>query len=215
MAAGTCVAIDCIPFIRIEFVLPALQEVPTTGKGTAVFTSANAVLAYVSGRKNLPEIDRVYCLDGATLASLKEQLPEAVPVAVKSYAAELVQEIISGYQGDALYFFCGDQRLPTIPQGLDQAGIPFKEIVVYKTILQPVVLKKDYHGLLFFSPSAVSSFFSANTLPEGAVCFAIGHTTAKALAVYTERVVVAERPSEVALLRCAIDYFEKQNNKNI
>ena len=38
------------------------------------------------------------------------------------------------------------------------------EVIVYKTIETPKVLTKQYDGILFFSPSAVKSFFSKNSI---------------------------------------------------
>ncbi|RQO31473.1 hypothetical protein DBR32_05800 [Taibaiella sp. KBW10] len=208
-AEGTRFDITCIPFIRIEFVaMEALAQKPRP-KGTGIFTSVNAVNAYVSGRANLPEIDCVYCIEGATSEAVQALLPEATLLATSPYAVELLLHIVAQHMQEPLYFFSGDQRLSTIPDGLTKLGIAFEEIGLYKTILQTAPVKKQYDALLFFSPSAVSSFFRTNTIAEKTTVFAIGHTTARALEGLVDKVMVCDRPREASLLQFAMEYFEQ------
>lgn len=203
---------EMLPFIRIEY-----SNVPGGGAApksciTAIFTSVHAVKAYMrmpAGTR--PDIKAVCCIAGATEREVQSMLPDVPVLASRPYAAELVQDMVAQYNASwaPLYFYCGDQRMPTIPDGLVQAGIPFAEQVVYHTIACPERIDAVYDGILFFSPSAVHSFFSLNTLPEQTMAFAIGHTTAGALQQYTNRIATAPQPDEEVLVAYAVEYCKK------
>jgi uroporphyrinogen-III synthase len=63
--------------------------------------------------------------------------------------------------------------------------------------------------VIFFSPSAVESFFSMNTVTASLPLFAIGQTTAAAIREHTNNpVVIAAEPDAALLIRQVIDHFE-------
>jgi len=65
---------------------------------------------------------------------------------------------------------------------------------------------------MFFSPSAVESFFAANTLPHSTILFAIGNTTARSIEQYsTNKVIISDRPGKEALLDKVISHFNTIN----
>jgi uroporphyrinogen-III synthase len=70
-------------------------------------------------------------------------------------------------------------------------------------------IDKVYDGILFFSPSAVESFFSKNKLPEQTVLFAIGNTTAKTIhrRYCNNRIMISDQPGKDELIEQAIEYF--------
>jgi uroporphyrinogen-III synthase len=91
-----------------------------------------------------------------------------------------------------------------------KAGIAVEEVVVYRTIEMTHTIPSTYDGILFFSPSAVNSFFAINK-EEQTTYFAIGTTTANALQQYIHaNVIVAERATKEDLVKQAISYFSKQ-----
>jgi uroporphyrinogen-III synthase len=207
-AAQKGIRLDIKPFIRIEYVA-APELITGYERITAIFTSVHAVKAYASVPATArPEIIAVYCIEGTTEREVKRLMPDVPVLASRPYAAELVRDMVQQYSSSLapLLFFCGDQRMPTIPEGLRQAGIDFEERVVYHTIACPERTDADYDGILFFSPSAVYSFFSLNTLPEHTVAFAIGNTTAGALQPYTDHIVIAAKPDEEVLVDCVLEY---------
>ena len=82
--------------------------------------------------------------------------------------------------------------------------------MVYNTIEKPHPVNKNYNGVLFFSPSAVHSFFTGNQAAEGTVFFAIGETTAKAVKNYCgNQIITSDMPAKDGLLRQAVDFFIK------
>jgi uroporphyrinogen-III synthase len=195
------IAIDVIPFIAIE--TTADEELLRTLKQrrmTVVFTSANAVEA-VGAAKDW----KIFCLSGATRKAAAENFGEEAIVGVADSAARLAQKIIDHAAG-AVCFFCGDLRREELPSILRQAGIEYREVVVYRTIATPQKIDGDYNGILFFSPSAVESYLSMNSVPEAATLFAIGNTTAAALEQY--KVVISSRPEAAALIDQVIEHFQ-------
>ena len=86
-----------------------------------------------------------------------------------------------------IVFFSGDQRRDELPEKLKKNHIEVEEIVVYKTIETPEPISKSYNAILFFSPSAVQSFFSKNTINDSTQIFAIGSTTARAAEPYASQ----------------------------
>ena len=82
------------------------------------------------------------------------------------------------------------------------------EIEVYQTNMIHHTVEKNYDGILFFSPSAVQSFFSTNKLNDKTILFAIGNTTASAIKKYsTNKIIVADEAGKSNLVEKAIEYF--------
>lgn len=186
-------------------------------KRTIVLTSSNAVNAlekYMSYGGNFCLIDwQVFCLSGKTKDTLlsahrleKQILGEA------PNATELAHEIIRQNVSEVV-FFCGNRRRDELPDMLQAAGITVHEVVVYEVEETPVAAAGDYEAVLFFSPSAVQSFFAANQLKENTVCFAIGQTTANSVKQFTQsKPVVSKEPTQEALLMEVINYFKNEVN---
>lgn len=123
-------------------------------------------------------------------------------------AFSLAEIILNNHVRNAV-FFCGDQRREELPEILNKHLIFLKEIVVYKTILTPKKINKNYHGILFFSPSAVKSFFCVNIAPVDCVLFAIGDTTAECLRLNTTNKIIVSSVSRMkTLIEEVLFYFE-------
>ena len=85
------------------------------------------------------------------------------------------------------------------------------EIIVYETVETPVTAIENIDGILFFSPSAVNSFFSVNQLNANTVCFAIGNTTAEAIAGFTgNKIITSEYTSQEMMLASLIKTYKTQ-----
>lgn len=185
--------------------------------GYAVFTSSNAVTAlkkYLNEYINpLPPHWKIFCLSGKTKAALEESAELfGTIVATASSAAELAQHVIA-HGVKELLFFCGDRRREELPTVLQKAGVQVHEVVVYEVEETPAVATEDYEAVVFFSPSAVQSFFAVNQLKETAVCFAIGQTTSASLAAFTQnKILISKEPMQEALLQEVIDYFKNRVN---
>ena len=79
---------------------------------------------------------------------------------------------------------------------------------MYQTIATPHKIDKEYFGILFFSPSAVQSFFSKNKVCEKTILFAIGNTTANEIKKYsTNKIIISDEPGKENLVTKMIEYF--------
>src|SRR4029077_17349519 len=134
-----------------------------------------------------------------------------------SNASELAGEIIdwgkTGKDTRPVVFFCGDQRRDELPKKLQQHGFDLEEIIVYKTIETTQEINDAYNGILFFSPSAVNSFFKTNKVTAHTVFFAIGETTANTIKGYTSnKIIISNTPAKDELLKQAVEWLKTIEN---
>ena len=80
---------------------------------------------------------------------------------------------------------------------------------LYDTLFINKKFKSSYDGIIFFSPSAVLSFFENNKWPKDSHGFCIGKSTAETLKKYTTNYSEAKHPNEDQLLQTIINYFSK------
>jgi len=91
---------------------------------------------------------------------------------------------------------------------LNNAGINVSEIVVYETVALTQKMTRHYDAILFFSPSAVESFFAKNKTTDDVVFFAIGNTTANAITQFAaNKIIKATSPGKETLVEQMIEYF--------
>lgn len=118
----------------------------------AIFTSQNALKAYINhlavktvGNHKTP---KVFCV-GHKTAALAAQ--NGLMVVVKANnAAALAAVIIEKYPLEEFCFFCGDRRREELPRQLYANAVRLKEVVVYRTHLQPKKLTATFDAVLFF-----------------------------------------------------------------
>ena len=176
----------------------------------AVFTSVNAVNA-VKNYLHQVEVSKlswkVFCISGRTKAALQTLVDEEQILATAAYGNDLAERIIE-QQVKEVVFFCGNKRRDELPSMLQKAGVVVNEIIVYETSLTPSVVENGFDAILFFSPTAVESFFSANVPKENTVCFAIGTTTSGSLAEFTSnKIEVSEDTSQKSMLASVLSHF--------
>jgi uroporphyrinogen-III synthase len=186
-------------------------------KPYAVFTSANAVTSFTCylhpGDPAYKPLWKIFCLGGKTkeavlkIRSLKKNI-----VAEANNATDLAHKIIER-EVKEIVFCCGDRRRDELPDILKKAGITIHELVVYETVETPsTIATDDIDAILFFSPSAVKSFFSVNQLKKTTVCFAIGQTTASSIADCSDnKIIISESPSQEMMLASVHFYFQNIN----
>lgn len=204
------ILLDVTPFINIlpEATEQAVARIKSIAEKTqhVVFTSANAVKAVANITEGRAQW-QVWSIAGPTHDAIKTLLPNTTIVGTATNGALLAIDIIDSNACEVV-FFCGDKRLPDVPVSLHEAGIKVKEISVYNTVATPVELQKQYDGILFFSPSAVRSFFSSNPTGPTTAYFCIGATTAREVLKYTHNpITVSEWPTKKEVVKMAIEYF--------
>ncbi|MDQ6814218.1 MAG: uroporphyrinogen-III synthase [Bacteroidota bacterium] len=219
-AASNNIVIDTIAFIEVKKMVS--MEVATRinflakEKATVVFTSMNAVEILVESVPVHPLMPdwKIYCIGGATFTLVKKYWPYQNIVFTARDANELARKIIENNESN-VHFFCGNKRREELPMLLQQQNIQIEELVVYETIETPQPAHKMYDGVLFFSPSAVHSFFLENKPAGGTVFFAIGNTTATAIKQFsTNSIIVSDFPAKDQLVDKAIFFFAEKANNN-
>lgn len=211
-AAEHGIRLQVVPFIDTEPLqdIDVQQEVEQIALqyATVVFTSMNAVESVITMLdEQVPEWN-IYCMGNTTAEIIRNYFGEQAIAGTGNSAADLADAIIEAEETDEVVFFCGDQRRDELPTKLGEAGIDVNEIMVYKTIPLHKKVEATYKAILFFSPSAVDSYFKLNKPAEDAVLFAIGQTTAAAIKQYSNnKTITANAPGKDELVRKAIHYL--------
>lgn len=188
---------DFITTKAISFEIQSLNDI-------LIFTSQNAVQNVLKHKNEL--IDKPAICVGEKTKQLLENNGFNVLNSLAD-ANQLIQVFEKEYIGTSVTFFCGKSRLNTIPDFLSKKNIQHEIIEVYETIETPIKIRTKMNGLLFFSPSGVSSFTKENTITNE-LCFCIGTTTANAVKKYSKNIIVANQPSvENVIIQC-INYYK-------
>ena len=206
------IAIEVIPFIQTEPLqtIEVQQEVEQASikSTTVIFTSKNAVEAVIPLLEDQQPDWNIYCIGHATMESVATYFGEDKIFSTADNASDLADLIVGENDIDEALFFCGTQRRDELPDRLRANDVEVHEIGVYQTIATPVKITKEYDGIIFFSPSAVDSFFSANKIPENTILFAIGNTTSNAIKRYSEnKIIISKTPDKNDMIREVVNYF--------
>lgn len=211
-AAEQGIQIDTLSFIETAAIqsIEVQQEIERAllQSTTVVFTSMNAVEAVAEYMSDEMPDWAVYCMGQTTQQLVKKYFGENSIAGTADNATALAELIVSDGSTDNLIFFCGDQRRDELPALLEEQAIEVTEIVVYHTIATPHVITQAYNGILFYSPSAVESFFTSNRPGNQTIFFAIGSTTAATIKKFSSNcVITGNTPGKENLVQRALNYF--------
>lgn len=211
-AGARNISIDVVPFIKQEPIAsPELDkeiEAALTETTTIVFTGAEAVDALASKINSQETKWKIFCIGYATKQFVVKKFGERLIAGVGDNAKELAKVIIDANVRRVI-FFCSDQRRDELPDLLKKNKVEVKEIVVYRTIATSQKINKKYDGILFFSPSAVKSFFRENGIDRKVILFAIGDTTAGEIKKFCgNEIVISDVPDKKNLLDKVTFYFQ-------
>jgi len=173
-----------------------------------IFTSQNAVESVLQNQNaaNYKSV-KCFCVGDKTKVLLEQNGFEVI--FTSDYSAELASVICNQYPKNNFTFFSGSLRRDILPDAMQLAQIKYDEVEVYETTLIPSKIVSKPDGILFFSPSAVESYFKANTITNE-MCFCIGNSTAAAVEEVTQQLIIANKPTvENVIVQC-INYYNKQ-----
>ena len=212
------VHIDTKSFIKTEAITSPeiIEQIHSlaTKKITAVFTSMNAVEEVAANLSIKPDW-KIFCMGGATKELVFNFFGEDKVINSARDSTALSEKIIAAKDLGQVVFFCGDQRLDHLPEVLKANAIDIKEVIVYTTIETPHLIEKNYDGIVFFSPSAVHSFFDINTITTDVILFAIGKTTATAINTYVQNeMMISKWPGKEQMIEQVLQYFENINQES-
>jgi uroporphyrinogen-III synthase len=221
-AADKGVKIDVLPFIETQCIIDsglknrvlAFANQPLT----VVFTSTNAVEAVVQLLDGQKPNWNIFCIANATQERVENYFGKTSIVSSSEYGLALANQILEYHrerQIEKAVFFCGNIRRDELPEVLMQNHIPLEELTVYNTSEKHHLVARDYDGILFFSPSAVNSFFNCNHVEENTVLFAIGNTTSNAIKKYSDNtLIVSSYPSKKVLVEEAVEFLTRSDFNN-
>ncbi len=167
-----------------------------------IFTSKNAVKAFLDQTEHLDKSKfNAFCVGLKTKSLLEENGLKLREMAEN--ASELAQIIAKRYQNETFVFLCGNKRRDELPEILTKNNIQYKELEVYQTHLNPKAFKRVFDGILLFSPSGIRSYLLENTFGNS-MLFCIGKTTASEAQKYSNRIIIANKPTVENVLVQAI-----------
>lgn len=170
-----------------------------------VFTSAHAVRWVTNLLAEKPDW-KIYCIRYETRMALIQWFGDGYEMKTADNARVLSERILDDGIREAV-FFCGDQRMDILPDELRKHGVRLNELIVYDTRLTPVQIENQPDAILFFSPTAVKSFFSMNELTPATTIFSLGRTTAASLKKYTDiPVIVSPEADKSFVVNMALEY---------
>lgn len=185
--------------IQVKFVTFEISEKPIEN---AIFTSKNAVKAVLENSAYAKQIKNCFCVGDKTAELLRKH--DQNPVIVAGNAAELADFIVQNHHEKKFDFFCGNRRREELPNILKTNNILLREIVTYKTGLNPQQFDQDFDAVLFFSPSGIQSFVQKNELSQKtAIC--IGKTTAAEAKKYTKAIEVSHETTVESVIEKTIE----------
>jgi uroporphyrinogen-III synthase len=178
--------------------------------GYGIFTSQNAVKAFFSGHnRNTSTIETIFCV-GEKTKSILEKNEQKVAKMMKN-ASELADFIKKTHKTDTFYFFCGNLRREEIPSSLKNEKITLFEVKTYETRLKTSKFDQKWSGILFFSPTGVTSFCMENDI-ENSAAFCIGKTTSSEAKKTSSNIFEAEKTTIESVLEKAISTLNKTKN---
>jgi uroporphyrinogen-III synthase len=208
-----------VPFIKIE----PLQSNQITKyikqlslqPATVVFTSINAAEKVINELNGAKPLWSIFCIGYATRKTLARYFGMEKISGFADNASDLAKCILRNNNSiKELIFFCGDQRRDDLPLILSANELKLHEIIVYKTTPIQNKISREYQGILFFSPSAVTAFFQDNLIQEDTILFAIGNTTAEAIKQFSNNnIVISNTPAKQNLLNIMSSYFDEKQKK--
>jgi len=195
------------PFIKTE---PLAINIDSA-KDHLIFTSQNAAKIAFSNAHIRPLLEgkKYYCVGEKTKSILEENGQKVIKMAQNS--AKLVDFFKKTLKNEHFSFFCGKLRRPEIEGFFKDNQISFEIFEIYNTVLTPKQIEAHFDGILFFSPSAVSSFFKANSWNSQTQGFCIGKTTASALKNFTPNYSIAKEANETQLFLSIYNYYTQHH----
>lgn len=168
-----------------------------------IFTSKNAVRAFLDKSDNRQFIMyKVFCVGEKTKKLLEENGLNVIKTAEN--ALELANFIKKKYKKHHFLFICGNLRREELPRVLTENNIRYDEIEVYQTDLVSKKFNRSFEGILFFSPSGIKSYLLENIIQNSWI-FCIGQTTAKEAKKYSNKLIIANKPTVENVLVQAIN----------
>jgi len=207
--------IQCEDFIEVKIISFDDAGFLKNDFDSVVFTSSNAVKALMekSGYKEWLKSKNIFSISGKTNEELLKSGIHAVTIA--NDAETLANKIVQGELSKNILHPCGNLTLDILKTKMNQSNIKYHPLIIYKIKLKSIKLEKEYDAVLFFSPSGVESFFTANKLGEQTIVCCIGERTVKTLKEKQalSKIIIPDFPSPESMIEVTANYFQKNKAK--
>ncbi|MFT4662055.1 MAG: hydroxymethylbilane synthase [Patiriisocius sp.] len=190
-------------FISVEHII--LDKVATKWElENVIITSKNAIKALLKVYdKSELSFKNIYCV-GLRTRKMAEEVFGRVKHMEKN-AKTLANHLVKNFKEKEITFLCGNLRRDELPQILGDSGIKVNEMLTYNVSFSPVKLDKNADGIMFFSPSTVTSYLLENNVDK--VAFCIGETTANEAKKHFKTVHVAKTPTVESVIELVNHYY--------
>ena len=175
------------------------------GIKNVIITSQNGVEALVHNYSPIEmDFENIYCVGRRTKRLIEKKIGKKV-THVENSAKELAK-FISKMRLNSATYFCGNLKRDELNTILSENGVEVTNIEAYRTVLNERKFEETFNGILFYSPSGITSYLEDNA-DRTAVAFCIGETTAEEARKHFEKVEVAELPSIENLIKTVNKYY--------
>ena len=189
---NTTIAVESSDFVKVRFNRIAPKVIKNEIENV-IITSKNAVESLLNSfSADELQFKTIYCVGRRTKKLIEQRIGKVEHSAKNAHKlAEYLKDELKN--GDVVTFFCGDLRRDELPSILAENEITVNEVEAYQAILDPIEMKNDVDGILFYSPSTVQSYLRENSADK--IAFCIGETTATEARKHFKHVQVAKVPT--------------------
>ena len=197
------IVIESSDFIKISTnrIKPQVVRKPIKN---VIITSKNAVAALLENFSPAElQFENIYCVGRRTKKLIEQRIGPVVKSARNS--KQLAEYLVEYIEGTEVTYFCSDIRLDALPNILEENHITVDEVHAYKTIMDAEKLQDSIESVMFYSPSTVQSYISANK--ARGIAFCIGETTAKEAKKHFEDVRIAKVPTVESVIELVNEHY--------
>jgi Uroporphyrinogen-III synthase len=164
-----------------------------------IFTSWNGMKGFLYNFEYFSfQKKKIYIVGEKTLSFIKKNFPYSF-LLQKNYVQDIIDEIIKNKSNQYYDWFCVKKNITKNEEKFLKKK-KINRLEVYQAFMNPQKIQNlsHYHGIIFFSPYGVQSFFLKNKIHHNTKTeiFAIGKTTAKFISNFlTKKVWYPKIPS--------------------
>ena len=217
--------IDFRPFIKVESVDSKdfrSQRVNLSEQTAIILTSKVAVDHFFriakETRFEVPDTMKYFCISEAIALYLQKYVSYRKRKIFygKQTILELT-ELMKKHKGEKYLLPCTDILRDNIPATLEEQGIPFSKVILYRTVASDLSDLEDvyYDILVFFSPGGIKSLFVnfPDFKQNNTAIAAVGPTTASAVINHDLRLDVHAPHPKAPSMVAALELFIKEQLK--
>ena len=217
--------IDFRPFIKVESVDSKdfrSQRVNLSEQTAIILTSKVAVDHFFriakETRFEVPDTMKYFCISEAIALYLQKYVSYRKRKIFygKQTILELT-ELMKKHKGEKYLLPCTDILRDNIPATLEEQGIPFSKVILYRTVASDLSDLEDvyYDILVFFSPGGIKSLFAnfPDFKQNNTAIAAFGPTTASAVKEHDLRLDVHAPHPKAPSMVGALELFIKEQLK--